>query len=196
MEWSEGVRGVWRSETKREMEEQEREWWWVGWGGVEGSRWWGPGEHFIFLIDNNGLINEQSFHTPHTVHHGPEFCGRARKPEKEREREKEAMAAKKRFSWNSGHQSHFYCPILDAGFFFLHFFHQKLKSLFFRWSCVPAYFLTGQIVCHRALVPGLFWQRNKRLCCSLWTRETSRRGQAQQDMGHSRLTYTFYHYPD
>lgn len=68
-------------------------------GGGKRSRWRGPGEHFIFLIDNNGFINDQSFHRVHTVHHWLEFCGRAKKPKIERqgreEREKEKKTAGK-----------------------------------------------------------------------------------------------------
>lgn len=56
-----------RDEARKQMSEDE------------GSRWWGPGEHFIFLIDNNVFINRQSIHTLHTVRHWLEFCAWAKK---------------------------------------------------------------------------------------------------------------------
>lgn len=96
MEWREGVRGVWRSGTKKERwSEEENEGGRLG--GMEGSRWWGPGEHFIFLIDSNGFINGQSFHTPHTVHHWLEFCGRAKKSMGEIKKKKKQLQKTQKF---------------------------------------------------------------------------------------------------
>lgn len=205
MEWRDGVRGVWRSETKRERwSEKESEG--GRWGGRVGSRWWGPGEHFIFLIDNNGFINERSFHTLHTVHHWLEFCGTARKPKRERDRrereEKKKHSCKrgkncvKSSEWNSAYPSQSYCPTLNSGFSTLSPSETKIPCSSCGHSCIPTYFLTGQIVCHRALVhsctQACLWQRNKWVCCSLWTTETFRRGHGEQYMGHSQVTYTFW----
>lgn len=64
------------------------------WEGEERSRWGGPGEHFIFLIDNNGFINEQSSHTPHTLHHGAGILMEG--PEGERQRRRETETEKDR----------------------------------------------------------------------------------------------------
>lgn len=99
MEWREGVGGVWRSGTKKKERWSEEGNEGGKLGGMEGSRWWGPGEHFIFLIDNNGFINGRSFHTPHTVHHWLEFCGRAKKPMRDKKKKKKKAAAKDQKLW-------------------------------------------------------------------------------------------------
>ncbi len=184
MEWTEGLRGVWWSETERDgarkrVKESGR------WGGRVGSRWWGPGEHFIFLIDNNGFINERSFHTLRTVHHWLEFCGRARKPKTEREMERKKHSCErgkncvKSSEWNSAYLSQSYCPTLNSGFSTLSPSETKIPCSSCGHSCIPTYFLTGQIVCHTALLHSCtqarLWQRNKWLRCSLWTTETFRR---------------------
>lgn len=51
------------------------------------------GEHFVFLIDNNGFINGQSVHTLHTVRHWQEFCRRAKKSVTLKQKKKEKSLA-------------------------------------------------------------------------------------------------------
>lgn len=157
------------SVTKRVME-----------GGEEGSRWWGPGEHFIFLIDNNSFINGRSFHMVHTVHHRLEFSGRTRKHTGKKRRNKKTQLWKrnkkngeKSRKRNRVYQSWCYCQTL--WFLIFHHLRAKIPCSSFGHSCILTYFLTEQIVCHRVLVhsctQAIPWQRNKWLCCSLQTNE-------------------------
>lgn len=98
--------------------------------------------------------------------------------------------------WNSAYSSQSCCPTLNSEFSTISPSETKISRTSCGHSCIPTYFLTGQIVCHRAVVHSCtqarLWQRNKWLCCSLWTTETFRRGRGEQDMGHSRVTYTFW----
>lgn len=66
------------------------------WEGEERSRWGGPGEHFIFLIDNNGFINEQSSHTPHTLHHRAGILMEGTERERQRRRKTETEKGRER----------------------------------------------------------------------------------------------------
>lgn len=94
--------------------------------------------------------------------------------------------------------SHSYRPATDFGFF-LHSFYQKIKSLFFMWSCIPTYFLTGQIECHRALLHSCTQTRFGRGINDgvvLWTSETFRMGQGEQDTGRSPTNTHLLHHTD
>lgn len=148
--------------------EQERE---SGGGGCVcvwgGSRWWGPGEHFIFLIDNNGFINEQSFHTPHTVHHGLEFCGRAR------EREKQWLQKREKFQFKHSTSESLLLANPGCRVFYTFFRNENPFS-------------SGGHVSQ-----PIFWP--DRGVVLSHTQVCSRKG--INDMSYSRLSYTFCHYP-
>lgn len=67
------------------------------------------------------------------------------------------------------------------------------------WSCIPTYFVTGQIECHRAPLHSCTQTRFGRGINDgvvLWTSETFRMGQGEQDTGRSPTNTHLLHYTD